>query len=393
MDPAHEDPDLRAIVDQSLASCGVSANVRLTASRSPEGVHVLAAERGKTWNLFVIDGDHEHPAPERDVRACLPYADRDCAFVFHDLASPMVAAGFRFLQREGFNVLVYQTSQIMGIAWRGKVTPITHLPDPDVAWQLPHHLVGLPVSGVEFDANFTDRTPLLNDSPQPAQLTGEIIRQRLERDRERQPGLPPVTDAQDREAGNWRPSVCIVSSEIIGPFTNGGIGTRSTCPAPHPSVCGITLTLLSTVTVLASYNYSERLSVKCADVLWSPSTYLIEWAERRGFELPKQKFVRQYCLPSQRLRESGEGPSGFPAVKYGRTTPPKEIVFFGRLEERKGLRLFCNAIHRLREELADRNISVVFLGKAETCGGMSSLADVAHRSRDWRFQVKTVTNR
>jgi hypothetical protein len=67
-------------------------------------------------------------------------------------------------------------------------------------------------------------------------------------------------------------------------------------------------------------------------------------------------------------------------------------VFFGRLEERKGLRLFCNAIHRLREELADRNISVTFLGKAETCGGMSSLTYIAHRSRDWRFPVKTVTN-
>lgn len=501
IDPAHADPDLRAIVDQSLAGCGVSANVRLAASRSPAGVHVLAAEHGGSWNLFVIDGDHEPPAPECDVRACLPYADRDCAFVFHDLVSPAVAAGFRFLQREGFNVLVYQTAQIMGIAWRGKVTPIAHVPDPDVAWQLPHHLVGLPVSGVEFDANFEDRAPLLDDSRQPAQSTGEIVGQRLERDRERHPGLKLMSDTLDRAAGDWRPSVCIVSSEIIGPFKNGGIGTSMTGLAELLAGSGCRLTILFTGGVwtpdiqlrewktryaelgidltaisieemksvegplkdcgfgipylvyrylaakqfdvvhfndcggegslclvakklglefqntlllvalhspsqwvlelnqtlptgllLAAYNYSERLSVKCADVLWSPSTYLIEWAERRGFELPQQTFVQQYCLPSQRLRESGEGPSGFPAVNYGRSTPPKEIVFFGRLEERKGLRLFCNAIHRLREELADRNISVAFLGKAETCGGMNSLTYVAHRSRDWRFPVKTVTD-
>ncbi len=501
IDPAHSDPDLRAIVDQSLAGCGVSANVRLAASRSPEGVHVLAAEHGKTWALFVIDGDHEHPAPESDVRACLPYADRDCAFVFHDLASPAVAAGFRFLQREGFNVLVYQTAQIMGFAWRGNVTPIVHLPDPEVAWQLPHHLVGLPVSGVEFDTNFEDRAPSVNDSRPPAQSTGEIVRQSLERDKERHPRLRLGSDAQAHEAGDWRPSVCIVSSEIIGPFKNGGIGTSMTGLAEHLAGSGCRLTILFTGGVwaphiqlrewktryaelgidltalsieemksvdgplkdcgfgipylvyrylaakqfdvvhfndcggegslclaakklglefqntllvvalhspsqwvlelnqtlptgllLAAYNYSERLSVKCADVLWSPSTYLIEWAQNRGFELPKHTFVQQYCLPSQRLRESGEGPSGFPAVTYGRSTPPKEIVFFGRLEERKGLRLFCNAIHRLREELALRNISVTFLGKAESCGGMSSLTYIAHRSSDWRFPVKTVTN-
>ncbi|MDX6529186.1 MAG: hypothetical protein QOH41_1476 [Blastocatellia bacterium] len=499
IDPAHADPELRAIVEQSLAGCGVSANVRLAASRSPEGVEVLAAEHGKTWSLFFIDADHEHPAPERDVRACLPYADPDCAFVFHDLASPAVATGFRLLQREGFNVLVYQTAQIMGIAWRGNVTPVAHLPDADVSWQLPHHLVGLPVSGVEFDASFEDRGPSLNDSGQRAQSTGEIVRESL--DREPRAGLRLMSDLHDREAGDWRPSVCIVSSEIIGPFKNGGIGTSMTGLAEHLAGTGCRVTILFTGAVwsphiqlrewktryaklgidltdisieemksvegplkdcgfgipylvyrylagkqfdvvhfndcggegslclaakklglefqntllmvalhspsqwvlelnqtlptgllLAAYNYSERLSVKCADVLWSPSRYLIEWAERRGFELPKQTFVQQYCLPSQRLRESDEGPSTFPAVNYGRSAPPKEIVFFGRLEERKGLRLFCNAVHRLREELADRSISVTFLGKAETCGGMSSLTYVAHRSREWRFPVKAVTN-
>ena len=501
IDPAHADPDLRAIVDQSLAGCGVTGHVNLTSRRSPEGIHELAAERGKIWNLFVIDGDHEAPAPERDVQACLPYADRDCAFVFHDLASPAVAAGFSFLQREGFNVLIYQTAQIMGIAWRGHVTPIAHIPDPDVAWQLPHHLVGLPVSGVDFDAYLGDRDPLLDDSRKPAQSTGKATREPLERNTERSPGPRLLRDARNSEAGDWRPSVCIVSSEIIGPFKNGGIGTSMTGLAEHlaDSGCrvtilftggvwapdirlrewktryaalGIDLTAISieemksvegplkdcgfgipylvyrylaakqfdvvhfndcggegslclvakklglefqdtllvvalhspsqwvlelnrtlpTSLLMSAYNYSERLSVKCADLLWSPSRYLIEWAVRRGFELPQQTFVQQYCLPSQRLRDCGAGPSHFPAVNYGRTTPPKDIVFFGRLEERKGLRLFCNAIHRLREELADRNISVTFLGKAETCGGMSSLAYIAQRSRDWRFPVKTVTN-
>src|SRR5438270_5199354 len=156
IDPAHGDPAFRALVEQSLAGCGVLDRVRLTATRSPEGLHALAEQHAGTWKLFVIDGDHEAPAPERDVDACLPYAHRDCAFVFHDLAAPAVAAGFRRLHEAGFNLLIYQTAQIMGIAWRGNVRPVAHVPDPEVAWQLPHHLIGLPVSGVAFGAHVGD---------------------------------------------------------------------------------------------------------------------------------------------------------------------------------------------------------------------------------------------
>jgi glycosyltransferase involved in cell wall biosynthesis len=508
IDPAHAEDDFRAVVESSLAGCGVSANVNITAGRSPEGVNELAAARGTKWSLFFVDGDHEAPAPERDVRACLPYADEDCAFVLHDLASPDVAAGLRLLEREGFNVLVYQTQQIMGLAWRGCVTPVAHVPDPEVAWQLPHHLVGLPVSGVELGAKAGTRTPSLTDSNETAINSNETAEARTPSDvngsrqnvgRRRVPRL--LRDIYGDGAGGWRPSVCVVSNEVIGPFKNGGIGTAMTGLAEHLAAAGCRLTILYTGAVwspdvqlgrwkkryaelgidfvalsieemktvvgpvkdcgfgvpflvyrylaskrfdvvhfndctgegsmclaakrlglafedtllvlalhspsqwvlelnhimptsllLSAYNYAERLSMKCADVLWSPSRYLIEWARERGFETPAQTFVQQYCLPSQRLRERGAGPSDFPEVRYGRSTPPKEIVFFGRLEERKGLRLFCNAVHSLREELAGRNVTVTFLGKAETCGGMNSLEYIARRSAEWKFPVETVTD-
>jgi glycosyltransferase involved in cell wall biosynthesis len=500
IDPAHADPDFRAIVEQSLAGCGVSANVNLAASRSPEGVRDLAEERSKTWSLFVIDGDHEGLGPLLDARTCLPYADRDCAFVFHDLASPAVAAGLRYLQREGFDVLIYQTQQIMGIAWRGRVTPITHIPDPDIAWQLPHHLVGLPVSGIDFNAHADEAPPSSIKAGEPNDSDGTTV-EGLGREGDGRTGPRLLRDVYDNDAGDWRPSVCIVSNEVVGPFKNGGIGTSMTGLAEHLADSGCRLTILYTGGVwapdihlgkwrtryaelgidfvdisiekmksvdgpvknygfgipflvyqylaakqfdvihfndctgegnmclaakklglafqdtllvlalhspsqwvlelnhmmptsllLSAYNYAEHLSVKCADVLWSPSRYLIEWARLRGFKLPKQTFVQQYCLPSQRLREQGDGPADFPAVRYGQAAPPKEIVFFGRLEERKGLRLFCNAIHSLRQEFADRGISVTFLGKAQTCGGMNSLEYIAQRSKEWQFPVTTVTN-
>jgi hypothetical protein len=38
--------------------------------------------------------------------------------------------------------------QIMGVAWRGNVQPIAHIPDPSVNWELPSHLQHYEVSGV-----------------------------------------------------------------------------------------------------------------------------------------------------------------------------------------------------------------------------------------------------
>jgi len=43
--------------------------------------------------------------------------------------------------------MIYSTMQIMGVAWRGKVTPVTHYPDPDINWTIPRHLLEYKVSG------------------------------------------------------------------------------------------------------------------------------------------------------------------------------------------------------------------------------------------------------
>lgn len=151
LDPALADAEHRAEVEAAVACCGLEGSVRLHAGVSPAAVDAVAGD-GEPWHLFFIDGDHEAPGPERDVEACLPHAAADCAFLFHDLASPQVAEGLRRLEAHGFSVMLYQTMQIMGVAWRGNASPMRHVPDPAVAWQLPHHLVGLPVSGVEFSS-------------------------------------------------------------------------------------------------------------------------------------------------------------------------------------------------------------------------------------------------
>lgn len=117
----------------------------LVAGESPAAVHELG-ESGARWSFAFVDGDHDGDAPTRDALACVPYLEPTAMVVFHDLVSPHVTAGLRALQARGWQVMVYQTAQMMGVAWRGDVQPIQHIPDPSQAWSIPAHIEGLPIS-------------------------------------------------------------------------------------------------------------------------------------------------------------------------------------------------------------------------------------------------------
>ncbi len=147
LDPVLAESEHGKSVRESLAEAGVLASVRLFATSSPAGVRALAEATDTRWSLFFIDGDHEAPAPERDARECMQHAADDAMIVFHDLVSPDVEKGLDVLRRAGWNVLVYQTMQIVGVAWRGQVRPVAHVPDPAIAWSLPAHLAKYPVCG------------------------------------------------------------------------------------------------------------------------------------------------------------------------------------------------------------------------------------------------------
>ena len=76
------------------------------------------------------------------------------------------------------------------------------------------------------------------------------------------PSYRLLRDVHNSDAGEWRPSVCIVSSEIIGPFKNGGIGTSMTGLAEHLADSGCRVTILYTGGV------------------WSPDIQLRKWKTR-----------------------------------------------------------------------------------------------------------------
>lgn len=146
IDPVFEHQENLCSTVDSLRESGVLDSVNLVEGRSPDSVHDLARRSGKRWPFIFIDGNHDAPGPLNDATACEQVAADDAMILFHDLASPDVARGFDYLKDRGWNTLLYQTMQIMGVAWRGNVQPVLHQPDPAVAWKLPDHLHGHPVS-------------------------------------------------------------------------------------------------------------------------------------------------------------------------------------------------------------------------------------------------------
>ncbi len=118
-------------------------------------------------------------------------------------------------------------------------------------------------------------------------------------------------------------------------------------------------------------DHMERESVALADVLWSPSVHMIRWMKARNWRLPAERVIRQNVMLERVARV---------ARRERRTV--SEFCFFGRLETRKGLDLFCAAVNRLvRRGVAPE--SVTFLGKAATVDGVDSADYIARQAAEW----------
>ena len=172
VDPLLDQSPHQESVARSLSSAvqayGSFGELSLVPGHSPQMVEELAGG-GLRWSLFFIDGNHESEHPLNDAMVCERYAEDDCLILFHDLASPDVAQGLNYLASKGWNTMVYNTMQIMGVAWRGNVEPIAHIPDPRVHWTVPAHLQHMAVSGVSQSEDSSEFALLL-DSVRPFSL-------------------------------------------------------------------------------------------------------------------------------------------------------------------------------------------------------------------------------
>jgi len=125
----------------------------------------------------------------------------------------------------------------------------------------------------------------------------------------------------------------------------------------------------------------ERKSIELADVVISPSSYLVGKYRSYGWRFPDDTQIRRYILPDAQRPPNGD------SVELREVD---ELVFFGRLERRKGIDLFCSALDRLKYAL--RGKTVTFLGKDTFVNGSSTLEKIVMRSAAWPFEVRVMPN-
>ncbi|GAA6060044.1 hypothetical protein JCM10212_001041 [Sporobolomyces blumeae] len=104
----------------------------------------------------------------------------------------------------------------------------------------------------------------------------------------------------------------------------------------------------------------ERRTAEFADAVVAPSEYMLEYVRSRGWELPSQAYVIPNIVKLD-LESS--------VTSRSTPEPIDEIVFFGRLEERKGTRLLVSALESLYSSTDDPSSAppalkmVTFLGR------------------------------
>lgn len=99
--------------------------------------------------------------------------------------------------------------------------------------------------------------------------------------------------------------------------------------------------------------FTEKKSIEYSDLTIGGSAYLLNWMEEHGYYINKNKTI---VLQNVVLEDKKIVKKNFIENKKA-----IELVFFGRLEFRKGIHLFCEAIEQI-DDLADVT-KITFLGK------------------------------
>ena len=130
-------------------------------------------------------------------------------------------------------------------------------------------------------------------------------------------------------------------------------------------------------------DFMERQSIARADKLVSPSHYMVDWLKQNNWTLPPADRIRVIQNVSSHL-----GMLLGQTRSNGEIVACREIIFFGRHEERKGIVTFCDALDLINEDLASANVPVTFLGDFGIIKGEASPLYLTDRSTKWRFPIQ-----
>lgn len=129
-----------------------------------------------------------------------------------------------------------------------------------------------------------------------------------------------------------------------------------------------------------AHEYMARYCAEHADLLVSPSQYMFDWAQAHHWTLQPNRQVIPLLV---------EQPSTTGYKPFARD----HLIFFGRLETRKGLVLFVKALRALAPSLRDRQrpLRVTFLGRDNFVGKQPAAEYIAEamkpmgRAYDWQI--------
>jgi glycosyltransferase involved in cell wall biosynthesis len=105
---------------------------------------------------------------------------------------------------------------------------------------------------------------------------------------------------------------------------------------------------------------AERRSVEFADIVIGGSLHLLRWMSSQGYRIPRD---RTFVQPNVATFDHTADLMTQRDWERGKRHPVDELVFFGRLEARKGLFTFVQAIKRLLRQGAALPRQITFMGK------------------------------
>jgi len=124
-------------------------------------------------------------------------------------------------------------------------------------------------------------------------------------------------------------------------------------------------------------DYFERYSFEHADYPIAPCAYMLDYARSIGWNARADAQVVANCFPSAEVQP----------IDATHNEPP-ELVFFGRLEARKGLKIFLDAVRSLPE-----SVPVAFLGRETPVDGIPAGDFIARALQGRPYTLHTQLDR
>ncbi len=125
-----------------------------------------------------------------------------------------------------------------------------------------------------------------------------------------------------------------------------------------------------------SDEFLENRCLELTDVVLSPSAHVLDWLRERGVRLPERSYVQQYVTDFDRREAASPEPA-----------PVEELVFFGRLERRKGILTFCDALDLLVDDSPSGLRRITLLGKESI-----PVETLRERAEAWPWELEIRTD-